>query len=403
MKCRNCGSDRCIKFIDLGSAPASNSYLASANEKELYLPLQTFVCKQCLLVQTLDTVDRTHFFNKNYAYFSSTSTSWVDHAKKFSEMVINKLNLGCSSHVLEVASNDGYLLQNFLNNGVPCKGCEPSESVAKVAINKGINVDIDFFGLEYAKNNIEKFDLIIANNVFAHVPNINDFVAGLHLGLKKEGSISLEFPHILNLIKFNQFDTIYHEHYSYLSLITVERILNKHELRVYQVENLPTHGGSLRVFACKKSASIKIDNSVRRQLDYEKEYGLDSLEGYSKAQKKAVHTKIDFLSFLCAEKLSGKNTAAFGAAAKGSTLLNFAGVNSDLISFVFDSSPAKQNKFMPGSRIPIVAPSRLKEEKVDNLIIFPWNIAEEIKENIDKIVEKKVRIFTVIPQLREWK
>ncbi len=383
MNCRHCDNTLEHVFLNLGFAPPSNAYLNAADLQapEKYFPLKLFVCDQCWLVQTEDYSISEELFTKDYAYFSSTSTTWLEHAKSYVDTITARLGLGADSFVIEVASNDGYLLKNFVVRGVPCLGIEPTESTAAVAEATGIPVEREFFGQDLAIKLAQSdrcADLIIGNNVYAHVPNINDFTAGMQTALKPGGTITLEFPHLLSLIRLNQFDTAYHEHYSYLSLQSVKAIFARAKLRVCDVEKLTTHGGSLRIYGCH-SNDVRVDSpAVARLLAEEVAAGLQRLETYKCFQQEADNVKNRLLSFLVEAKLAGKSVAAYGAAAKGNTLMNYAGVKPDLLPFVCDAATSKQGKFMPGSHIPILAPTELRKHKPDFVLILPWNITAEV-------------------------
>lgn len=383
MKCRHCGTELVHTFVDLGFAPPSNAYLTDLDlaKPETYFPLNVKVCDECWLVQTEDFTQAEELFNSNYAYFSSTSPGWLQHAEKYSLNMIDGLKLDGSSFVLEVASNDGYLLKNFVQAGIPCLGIEPTASTANAAETLGVPVLRDFFGETLGKRLAEEgkqADLIVGNNVYAHVPNINDFTRGLKAALKPEGTITLEFPHLMRLVEHTQFDTIYHEHFSYLSLYTVDRIFTTAGLRILSVEELPTHGGSLRIYGCHAGDGRAADDSVCALLRIEKLQGLQQLETYIGFQCRADKVKNDLLAFLIEQKRLGKKVVAYGAAAKGNTLLNYSGVKPDLLQLVFDAAPAKQGKYMPGSHIPICSPARITAEKADYVIVLPWNIVEEV-------------------------
>ena len=403
MKCRHCCSELNQIFIDLGFAPPSNSYLTEEDleKPEIYYPLRVMVCEQCWLVQTQDYAEANVFFNAEYAYFSSTSKSWVNHAKKYVDQITQSLKLDENSFVIEVASNDGYLLKNFVDRGIPCLGIEPTSSTADEAEKFRIPVLREFFGEKLGNtiaNQDKLADLIIGNNVYAHVPDINDFTKGMKNVLKPNGIITLEFPHLMRLIEYNQFDTIYHEHFSYLSLITVCRIFEKFGLRVWNVEELTTHGGSLRVYGCHDDNFRETDESVFNLLELEIERGMKTMEHYAQFQIQADRIKNEFLEFLLEQKKKGKMVVAYGAAAKGNTLLNYAGVKLDLLSFVYDAAEAKQNKYMPGSHIPILSPEAILESKPDYIVILPWNIADEVKTQLStKLLG--VKYVTVIPEL----
>ena len=405
MKCRHCNASLTNTFLDLGFAPPSNAYLEAKDLLicEKYFPLKVMVCDQCWLVQTLDYANAEDLFREDYAYFSSTSSSFLNHAEKYCRNITKKLALDENSFVIEVASNDGYLLKNFFSKNIPCLGIEPTHSTADVAEKIGIPVMREFFGEKVAINIAklkQKADLIIGNNVFAHVPDINDFSKGLASLLKPDGTITLEFPHLMKLLEFNQFDTIYHEHFSYLSLHTVTSIFKMAGLKVYDVEALDTHGGSIRVYGCHQDSDTKEKSSVKNMLHKESLCNMKKIDPYVLIQKSAEDIKNSFLQFLLDASNDGKKVAGYGAAAKGNTLMNFAGIKRDSISFVCDAAKAKQNKFLPGTHIPIYHPEKLILEPVDYIIIFPWNIADEIKENLRKQINYKTQFVTFIPELR---
>ena len=404
MKCRHCLTELTHNFLDLGFAPPSNAYLTQdgLSKPEKYYPLKVMVCNHCWLVQTEDYAQADELFDSEYAYFSSTSSGWLEHARLYVEKMVAELGLNDSSHVIEVASNDGYLLKNFLAKKIPCLGIEPTASTAKAAESLGISVLQEFFGEqlgERLKRDGLQADLIAGNNVYAHVPDINDFTRGLRAALKPGGTITLEFPHLMRLIEFNQFDTIYHEHFSYLSLYTVSQIFKSVGLRIWNVEELPTHGGSLRIYGCHQEDQRETLPAVQAMLDQEKERGLQDLKTYQQFQKKADLIKNDFLEFLIEQKKLGKVVAAYGAAAKGNTLMNYAGVKPDLLPFVCDAALAKQNKFMPGSHIPIFAPKALAEQNPDFVVILPWNIAEEVMKQNAELVATGTKFVKAIPSL----
>jgi SAM-dependent methyltransferase len=404
MKCRHCFAQLTNTFLDLGFAPPSNAYLTKDDltKPEKYYPLKVMVCNQCWLVQTEDYAQAEELFDSEYAYFSSTSTGWLKHAKEYAEKMTKALGLNEKSLVIEVASNDGYLLKNFVEKKIPCLGIEPTASTAKVAEALGIPVLREFFGEQLGKRLLQEgrqADLIVGNNVYAHVPDINDFTLGLKAALKPNGTITLEFPHLMRLVEFNQFDTIYHEHFSYLSLYTVARIFKAAGLRVWNVEELPTHGGSLRIYGCHESDDRQTLPAVNAILEKEKERGLQDLTIYEAFQNNANAIKNDFLEFLIMQKKLGKKIAAYGAAAKGNTLLNYAGVKPDLLPFVCDAATAKQNKFMPGSHIPILNPEALFKEKLDYVVILPWNIAKEVRGQNAELAKLGVQFITVVPFL----
>jgi hypothetical protein len=404
MKCRHCGAPLTHTFLDLGFAPPSNAYLTEADlsKPEKYYPLKIKVCDQCWLVQTEDYAQADELFSPEYAYFSSTSSGWLAHAKRYAEKMIHELGLNAQSLVIEVASNDGYLLKNFVNAGIPCLGIEPTDSTAAAAEQLGIPVMRKFFGEELGQRLTAKgqqADLIAGNNVYAHVPDINDFTRGLKTALKLGGTITLEFPHLMRLIEQAQFDTVYHEHFSYLSLQTVSRIFAAVGLRVWNVEELSTHGGSLRVYGCHQEDSRSTQAAVASVLQAEVKRGLQDLNTYLKFQPRADKIKDDLLSFLIEQKRLGKKVAAYGAAAKGNTLLNYAGVKPDLVEFVCDLAQAKQNKFMPGSHIPICDPKAVNWSALDFVVVLPWNIASEVKTQLSNQIKPGALFVTAVPHL----
>jgi hypothetical protein len=404
MNCRHCSAPLEHVFLDLGFAPPSNAYLTAEDlrKPEKHYPLRVLVCDQCWLVQTEDYADAGELFSHDYAYFSSTSSTWLEHARNYTAAITERLALNSSSVVIEVASNDGYLLKNFVAAGIPCLGIEPTASTADAAEKQGIPVIRQFFGERLGKElaaSGRQADLILGNNVFAHVPDINDFTLGLKAALKPSGTITLEFPHLMRLLEFNQFDTVYHEHFSYLSLHAVARIFAAAGLRLYDVEELPTHGGSLRVYGCHADHTAETSAEVARILEEEKKRGLLDLRVYRDFQGRAEKVKNDALSFLLEQKRAGKRVAVYGAAAKGNTLLNFAGVRPDLLSFVCDAAPSKQRKFMPGSHIPIHPPDRLAEEAPDYVVILPWNIADEVVAQNHALGAKGTKFVTCVPKL----
>lgn len=404
MNCRHCATQLEDTFLDLGFAPPSNAYLTreDLNRPEKYYPLKIMVCSKCWLVQTEDYASAKEFFSPDYAYFSSTSTSWLKHAAQYVEMIIARLRLNENSRVIEVASNDGYLLKNFVAADIPCLGIEPTAGTAAAAEALGIPVLREFFGEQLGRrlaNQNEKADLIIGNNVYAHVPDINDFTRGLKAALKPGGTITLEFPHLMRLIEHAQFDTVYHEHFSYLSLYAVKSIFGASGLRIWDVEQLTTHGGSLRIYGCHSDDRRQTSDSVNELLAEETRLGLQDLALYSSFQSKADFIKDALLAFLIDQKRKGKTIAAYGAAAKGNTLLNYAGVKPDLLPFVCDAAPSKQGKFMPGSHIPIVEPPQLRNARPDFLLILPWNIAAEVKQQNGWLAEEGTKFVTAVPKL----
>lgn len=404
MNCRHCGVLLTHTFLDLGYAPPSNAYLTAEDLSlpETYYPLRVKVCDQCWLVQTEDYADADKLFSSDYAYFSSTSSSWLVHAAHYANRMIKELELSDQSYVIEVASNDGYLLKNFVAGGIPCLGIEPTNSTATASELLGIPVLREFFG-EALGNQLtargKQADLIVGNNVYAHVPDINDFTRGLKAVLKPGGTITLEFPHLMQLIAHSQFDTVYHEHFSYLSLHTINRIFSSCSLRIWNVEELPTHGGSLRIYGCHSDDVRETQTSVTNLLQEEADRGLQRLITYQNFQRRADKIKDDLLAFLIEKKRNGKKVAAYGAAAKGNTLLNYAGVKPDLVPFVCDAAQSKQGKFMPGSHIPILAPRALADYQPDYVLILPWNIAAEVQQQNAVLRETGVRFVTAVPEL----
>ena len=404
MNCRHCGTPLAHTFLDLGFAPPSNAYLTETDlsKPEKHYPLNIKVCDQCWLVQTEDYARAEELFSEEYAYFSSTSTSWLAHAANYADKMTRELSLDKNSLVIEVASNDGYLLKNFVSSGIPCLGIEPTASTAHEAEKQGVPVLREFFGESLGRklaSQGKQADLIAGNNVYAHVPDINDFTRGLKTALKPTGTITLEFPHLMRLIEHNQFDTVYHEHFSYLSLHSVNRIFAEAELRVWKVEELSTHGGSLRIFGCHTDDPRTVEMSVTSMLDKEKECGLQSIDTYLQFQTRANQVKNDLLAFLIEQKRLGKTVVAYGAAAKGNTMMNFAGIRNDLIYYVVDRSPSKQNKFMPGSRIPILEESVISQTKPDYIVILPWNIKKEVMEQLHYVNAWGGRFVTAIPKI----
>lgn len=405
MKCRHCYAELKHVFLDLGYAPPSNAYLTQEAlcAPETTFPLKLYVCDKCWLVQTEDYSKADELFSGDYAYFSSTSQGWLQHAARYSESIIKRLGLSKNSFVIEVASNDGYLLKNFVEVDIPCLGVEPTDSTADAAERIGVPVLREFFGVTTAAalaDGGRRADLICGNNVYAHVPDINDFTQGLRIALKEGGTINLEFPHLMRLIEQNQFDTVYHEHFSYLSLTAVSRIFSAAGLRVFDIEELPTHGGSLRIYGCHFNDSRVTIPAVDEMLQREKSFGLQDLKVYQGFQLKADKVKNDFLAFLIEQKRAGKTIGAYGAAAKGNTLINYAGIKHDLIDFVCDAAPSKQCKFMPGSHIPILAPTELAKRKPDWVIILPWNIAEEVIQQQQQVRSWGGKFVIAVPELK---
>ena len=406
MKCRHCQTELTLPLIDLGAAPPSNAYLTqrTLHAPEKYFPLRVLVCTGCWLVQTEDYAGADELFSADYAYFSSFSTTWLKHAEQYVADMAQRFALNANSYIVEVAANDGYLLQYAKARGIPCLGIEPTTSTANAARDKDIEIVEAFFGVKLAQQLAaqgKQADLTAANNVLAHVPDINDFVGGFAVLLKPAGVATFEFPHLLRLVTENQFDTIYHEHYSYLSLTAVKRIFERNGLIVFDVEELPTHGGSLRVYAQRKDADVRvISQSVAKLLARETAAGMSSTAFYAGFQAKANKVKNDLLFFLIEAQRAGKSVAGYGAAAKGNTLLNYAGVRADLLPYVVDRNPAKQDKFLPGCRIPIVAEAQLKQTRPDYVVILPWNLRAEVIEQLAYIREWGGQFVTAVPSLK---
>lgn len=408
MNCRHCStpldSQRDV-FVDLGSAPPSNAFLRSSDldRAESYLPLKVFTCGNCRLVQVDEIERHDSLFSDDYVYFSSYSSTWLAHAEAYVAKAVERLGLNENSLVVEVASNDGYLLQFVQGRGIPCVGIEPTASTAQAARNRGIESIEEFFGESFARTFVESrrtADLIVGNNVLAHVPDINDFVAGIRSALSPSGTVTVEFPHLLQLVNQGQFDTVYHEHFSYLSLHAVRRVFAAQGLTVWDVEELPTHGGSLRVWAQLASNSRVILPSVELVLGKEATAGMLTDAFYRTLQPRAESIKNDLLAFLIDCKRKNKRVMGYGAAAKGNTLMNFAGIRCDLIQGVADASPHKQGRFLPGSRIPVVAPSAIDETKPDYIVIFPWNIRGEVESQLAHARGWGAQFVTAVPELR---
>lgn len=402
--CQGCGAALTRTLVDLGEQPLANSYIPAGREAEPepVFPLHVRVCDLCLLVQVDSVAPPEAIFNEGYAYYSSFSESWLAHCRLYSERMTERFGLGPDSLVVEIASNDGYMLQYFVAAGIPVLGIEPAAGVADAAEAKSVPTVREFFGRETAAKLASEgrsADLLAAKNVLAHVPDINDFVAGIPILLKPDGVFTVEFPHLLNLIRETQFDTIYHEHFTYLSLLAVEKIFARHGLTIFDVERLSTHGGSLRVFAARAEAGREISASVGEVLEEERAAGLDRPTGYAGFEAKVRRVRADLLEFLEQARSDGKRVAAYGAAAKGNTLLNYCGVTSDRIDYVVDRNPAKQQTLLPGSRIPVRDPSAIEEDRPDFLLILPWNIRDEIIAQNKAYREQGGRFVTAIPRL----
>jgi 2-polyprenyl-3-methyl-5-hydroxy-6-metoxy-1,4-benzoquinol methylase len=406
--CRFCSNPLKYTFADLGMSPIANDYLSriQLERAEKFYPLHTYVCEKCLLVQLEEFESPHHIFGDgDYAYFSSYSESWLRHAKDYTDLMVQKFGFNSSTQVIEIASNDGYLLQYFCEKGIPVLGIEPAANTAKVAIEKGIPSISKFFGVQTAKELLaegKSADLLLGNNVLAHVPDLNDFVAGMKTILKPDGIFTMEFPHLLQLMQQNQFDTIYHEHFSYFSFLTVEKIFAAHDLALFDVEELPTHGGSLRIYGKHNNAEVpSVCERVAQLRAKEIAAGLDRLEIYVTFGEKVKETKRELVSFLLtAAKAEGKSIAGYGAPAKGNTLLNYCGINTDFIEYTVDLNPHKQGLFLPGTHIPIFHPDKIRETKPDYVLILPWNLKEEIMEQIAFIGEWGGQFILPIPTVQ---
>ena len=407
IRCRFCETPLEYSFADLGMSPLANSYLnlEHLQQMEPFYPLCVYVCENCYLVQLPQFATPEHIFS-HYAYFSSYSETWLNHAKTYAQLMIERFGFTTNSHVIEIASNDGYLLQYFKQKGIPVLGVEPALNVAQVAAAAGIPTIVKFFGVETATvlaSEGKQADLLIGNNVLAHVPALNDFVQGMKILLKPQGIITMEFPHLMRLMEENQFDTIYHEHFSYFSLTTVEKVFNKHGLTLFDVEKLPTHGGSLRIYARHtENTSRTIEKQVTDLKDRETSAGLTRLQHYLAFDDKVKATKRQLLAFLISAKQEGKSVVGYGAAAKGNTLLNYCGIRSDFIDYTVDRSPHKQGRFLPGTHIPIYHPAKVKETMPDYLLILPWNLKDEIMEQMADIRQWGGQFLVPIPEVKVY-
>ncbi len=405
-KCRFCDASLGEPFLDLGKQPLANAYVKPENiaKKEFVCPLRVFFCHECHLTQLSDFSEAKEIFNEQYAYYSSFSESWLRHAKNYTDLMVKRFGLNEDSHVVEMASNDGYLLQYFKEKGIPVLGIEPSGNCADVAIKKGIPTEIKFFGTETAqglKKQNKLADLLVGNNVLAHVPDLNDFVEGLKIALKPEGIITMEFPHLLRLMQEGQFDTMYHEHFSFFAFSVVEKVFAEHGLRLFDVEELSTHGGSLRIYGRHKANDkLKISERVYELKEREARYGLNEEKTYTDFGHKVTQVKKGLLEFLRQAKASGKTVVGYGAPAKGNTLLNYCGIGVDLIQYTVDASPHKQDHFLPGSHLPIYAPDRIRETKPDYVLILPWNLKEEIMKQMSDIRKWGAKFVIPIPELK---
>lgn len=405
MNCRHCGNALEHVFVDLGHAPPSNAYLTAdqLEQPEVTYPLKLFVCDRCWLVQVPAHASAQQIFTPDYAYFSSVSSTWVEHARRYVEMIVPRCRLDGQSFVVEIASNDGYLLQFVRSRGVPCLGIEPTTATAEAARGRGIETLTEFFSEDLARRlarTRRPADLIVANNVLAHVPDINDFVSGIRELLAPRGVVTLEFPHLMRLVEQTQFDTIYHEHFSYLSFSTVQRVLQRHGLELFDVEELSTHGGSLRVYARRADRPPHpVSDRVSALLAEEDRRGMRELSYYAGFQERANRIKNDFLCFVLAQKSAGHEVVGYGAAAKGNTLLNYAGIRMDLIAYVCDAAPSKQGKFLPGSHIPILPPTAIDRDRPAIVIVLPWNLREEISQALSHVRTWAGRFAAAVPRL----
>ncbi len=405
MQCRFCKTELTHTFIDLINSPASNSFLKreQLNEPETFFPLKVYTCHNCFLVQIDEYKKSGDIFNSDYAYFSSYSTSWLQHSKKYTEVMTERFGLNERSQVIEIASNDGYLLQYFVEKKVPVLGIEPTKNTAEVAMSKGVHTITEFFGVSLAKQLVSqniRADLLLGNNVLAHVPDIMDFVGGMKILLAPQGTITMEFPHLVQLIDNSQFDTIYHEHFSYLSFLTVKKIFESQALEMFDVEELATHGGSLRIFAKhKEDKSKSIGERVDVLLKKEAAKGITDMSYYSSFSEKAEKVKLDLLEFLILQKRNKKRVAAYGAAAKGNTMLNFCGIKNDMIEFVADLNPHKQGRFLPASHIAVMDENHLKQQRPDFVLILPWNLKDEISKQLSYINNWGGKFMIAIPEL----
>jgi SAM-dependent methyltransferase len=402
--CRFCGSALRRTFVDLGMSPLCETYPTAADFKrgEVYYPLHVYTCEECFLVQ-LEEYEKAETIFADYPYFSSYSDSWLKHCESYCEKMSKRFGLNGESFVVEVASNDGYLLQNFVRQRVPVLGIEPAANIAQVAVHKGVPTLVRFFGTQIAKELVKErgaADLVVGNNVLAQVPDLNDFVEGLKILLKSAGVLTLEFPHLLRLIEWNEFDTIYHEHFSYFSMLTTARILEAHGMKAFDVEELSTHGGSLRVYASRaENTTHQVEPSVARLIEEERKAGLASPEGYERFAEQVKQTKFAFVEFLLSAARHGKKVAGYGAPGKSATLLHYCGIGKDLIEYTVDRSPHKQGRFLPGSHIPIYHPDRIRQTKPDYVVIFPWNLKDEIMEQLQFIREWGGRFMVPIPKV----
>jgi SAM-dependent methyltransferase len=402
MYCKGCGNNIKEPFLLLGNSPLSNAFIKEKDlyKKEEYYPLNVYVCENCRLVQIEDVIPNIDIFNSDYIYYSSYSTSWIEHCKNYVDMIVKKLNLNYKSKIVEIGCNDGCLLENFKKYNIMPLGVEPSTETANIAISKGIDVDKCFFNYNYVKKKIGNtiIDLIIGNNVFAHNPNPNEFIRSMRYILKQDGVITLEFPYLLNLIKYNQFDTIYHEHFLYLSLYTANKLITHNGLKIFDVEEIPTHGGSIRIYVTHSDNDIVIQDSVKLLLNNEIE--LNDISTYYKFTNKIIKLKKDILEFIISLTKRDKKIICYGAPAKGNTLLNYCGIGKEFINYTVDLSPHKQYKYLPGTHIPVYHPDKIKEDKPDYIIILPWNIKDEIIKQLEYTKEWNCKLVTLIPEIK---
>ena len=404
--CRSCGRHLPIPFLDLGNSPLSNAYLSEkdVHQPEIYYPLEVYYCPHCHLVQLDEFETPEHIFSTDYAYFSSYSSSWLAHCRSYVELMVERFGLNRKSLVMEIASNDGYLLQYFKKFSIPVQGVEPAKKTAEIAIGKGIPTDITFFNTAYAREMVRTShpaDLIIGNNVLAHNPNLNDFVEGLHIGLKPQGIITMEFPHLMKMMENNQFDTIYQEHYSYFSLHAVQFLFREHHLEIFDVDELPTHGGSLRIYVKHEhNTSQEISSHVTGLLKKEEKAGLLDYTTYDQFRKRVESTKRILLQCLISIKNEGRMIIGYGAPAKGNTLLNYCGIRTDFLSYTVDANPIKQNHFLPGTHVPIRSPEQIKIDKPEYILILPWNIKEEIMDQLSYVHLWGGKFIIPIPEVR---
>lgn len=405
--CMFCGAELRHTFVDLGMSPPCESYVSRDQIKQMepFYPLHAFVCHRCFLVQLDEQVSPENIFTE-YAYFSSYSDSWLRHMKRYADMIVDRLRLNSQSFVVEVGSNDGYLLQNFVAKGIPVLGVEPAANVAKRAVQKGIPTRVEFFGERLARQLADegsRADLIAGANVLAQVPRVNDFVEGIKILLKPQGVVTIEFPHLLRLMEENQFDTIYHEHFSYFSFITVEKIFAAHGLTLFDVEEIPTHGGSLRIYGCHEGkGSYPVGDRVTELREREEQMGFTRLEHYFSFAERVKETKRKLLDFLIQAKREGKSIAGYGAPGKGNTLLNYCGLRTDFIDYTVDRNPYKQGKFTPGTHIPIYYPDKIKETRPDYVLILPWNLKDEIMEQMAHVRSWGGRFVVPIPEVKVY-